>query len=105
PGRGTGPRMAPPDQAVQLPQQREGRAVFHALGLGAHAGDRQATARLEPHLAERLLHEARGLELLEAQLGLAADALAHPDDALAVTIDGCADGLLEALFGRHGDLL
>src|SRR6266851_5626037 len=69
-------------EAVQLPQQREGRAVLDPRDLGPHAGEREAAPRLEPELAERLLGQPRGLELLEAELGLAADALAEPDDAL-----------------------
>src|SRR6185295_2351936 len=71
-------------QAVELSQQREGRAVLGTRDLGPHAGEREAAARLEPELGERLLGQPRGLEFLEAELGLPADALAQADDALGV---------------------
>ncbi len=98
-------RVAGHHQAVQLAQQREGRTVLGARRLRAHPGQREAAARLEPELAERLLGQPGGLELLEAELGLAPDALAQGDDALGVTIDGGADRLLEAGLGLHGGLL
>ena len=90
-----GHRMAGHHQAVELAEQGEGRAVLGARRLGAHAGQGQPAARLEAELAEGLLDQPRGLELLEAELGLAPDALAERDDALRVAVDGGADGLLE----------
>ena len=45
--------------------------------------------------------EPRGLELLEAELGLPADALAQADDALRVAVDGAADRILELFLSRH----
>ena len=50
----------------------------------------EAAPRLQAELAEGLLGQPRGLELLEAQLGLAADALAEADDALGVAVDRLA---------------
>jgi hypothetical protein len=98
-------RMPGHHQPVQLPQQREGRAVLGAPRLGPYPGDREAGPRLEPQLPEGLLGQPRGLELLEAQLGLAPDALADADDALGVAVDGRAHRVLECLScRRHGAL-
>src|SRR5882672_386887 len=100
-GLGIGDRMSRHHQAVQLAEQREGRTVLDARGLGPHAGEGEAAPRLEPELAERLLGQPRGLELLEAELGLAADALPQADDALGVPVDALADAVFQVLLGRH----
>jgi hypothetical protein len=100
-GLGIGDRMSRDHQAVQLAEQREGRAVLDARGLGPHAGEGKAAPRLEPELTERLLGQPRGLELLEAELRLAADALPQTDDALGVPVDGLAHRVLKLFLSRH----
>ena len=90
------------DQPVELAEQREGRAVLGALGLGPHAGDGQPALRLQPELVQGLLDEPRGLELLEAQLRIAADVLAERDDALAIAVDGLATARFTSSRDGHG---
>ena len=65
-------RMAGHHETIELAEQGEGRAVLDARGLGPHSGEGEAAPRLQAELAQSLLGEPRGLELLEAELGLAA---------------------------------
>src|SRR3989442_983359 len=87
---------------VELTEQRERWAVAPATRrLGAHAGEGEAGLRLEPEPGEGLLDQPRGLDLLEAQLGMLPDPLAEPDDLLGPAVDGGVHALLQLVL-RHG---
>ena len=94
-------RVALNDEAIELAHHRERRAGAGATGdVGAHAGESEAGLRRQPDFAKHVGDQRRGLDFLEAELGLAADALAERDDALGVRLDGRVHPLLE-LVPRH----
>jgi len=72
-----------------VPCVDHGRLLFSAAPrhLRADAGHRQTAPRCHAEAPERLLHEPRGLRLLEAHLGLPADALADAHDLLRAAVD------------------
>src|SRR3989442_983366 len=69
--------------------------------LGELDGEGEAGLRLEPEPGEGLLDQPRGLDLLEAQLGMLPDPLAEPDDLLGAAVDGGVHALLQLVL-RHG---
>src|SRR5262249_41254966 len=83
-------------ERVELPDQRERGAV---TGTPAHVGtdarEREPRPRLEIERAERLLDQSRRLHFLEAELGMAADLLADPDDLLGAAVDRVPETLLQ----------
>src|SRR5207248_10447757 len=86
----------------ELPEHRERRAVAGAAAkIRANPGDREPAFRREAEIRERLFHDLRGLELLEAELGLAADLLPEADDVVRAPVDRRVHLLLELVFG-HG---
>ena len=97
-----GDRMPGHDQRVQLSQQREGGPVLLASRFAAHARDGEPALGLEPDLAHGVLDQARGLELLEPQLGVLANRVADRDDLLALAVDGLADCALHVIACGHG---
>jgi hypothetical protein len=83
-----GHRVPHHHEAVQLPEERQGGAGPRAPGcVRAHAGQRQPGARREAHALEGLRDELGGLELLESELGMAADRFPQRDDLGAAAVD------------------
>src|SRR5262249_15352498 len=83
-----------------LSHHRERRAGAGAGDVGAYAGEREPRLRPEPELTKYVGDQGRRLDFLEAELGLATDALAERDDALGVRLDRRIHPLLE-LVPRH----
>src|SRR5262249_26701163 len=101
-GRRIAFRMTGDDEAVELTEERERRPVSGAAGrLGADARKREPRLGLEAKSGERLLDEARRLDLLEAELRMLAYALAEPHDLLRAAVDGGAHALFQFVL-RHG---
>src|SRR5439155_9324949 len=82
-----GDRVPGHDQRVQLSQQREGGPVLLAPRLAAYARDGEPTLGLESDLAHGVLDQARGLELLEPQLGVLANRVADRADLPALAVE------------------
>src|SRR6185436_17831075 len=99
---GIGHRMAGDDERVQLAEHGEGGARAGPAGhVRPHAGRGEAALRGKPQPAKGFLDEPRGLDLLEAELGVLADLLAEFDVLLGALVDGLVDALLQFVFG-HG---
>ena len=90
--------MSDDDERVELAEEGERGPVAGAPGqIRAHAGDGEAAPRRETELAQRLLDEPRGLELLEAELGMPADLLPEADDLVPPPVDRLPDVALEVV--------
>ena len=101
PGRRVALRMAGHDQRIQLTENGEGRPVSGMTpDVGSHAGQGEAGPRGQPELLEGLIDEASRLDLLEPQLGVAADLLAEPDDLVCALVDRLVDPLLQLVPGH-----
>src|SRR5205807_9097978 len=97
-----GHRVAGDDETIELPEQRERRALAGAARhVGPHPGQRQAGLGAQPELAQGLLVQARGIDFLEAELRVLPDLLAEADDVLAALVDRPIDALLQLVPG-HG---
>ena len=100
---GVGVRVACDAQAVELADQREGRA-FAGAPESVRLARRSCASPVRgatPRPSERLPHEPRGLDFLEAHLGARGDALADADDLPGPAIDRLEDAPLQ-LIPRHG---
>src|SRR5262245_4405015 len=85
--------------ASSSPRPANGRPAA-ALHVGAHARHREARPRRQAQLLQGVLHQPRRLDLLEAELRLAADLLAEPDDLVAALVDRLVDPLLQLVLGH-----
>ena len=101
-GLGIGFGMAGHDERVELAEQRErGPRARAAPQVGAYPGDGEAGLGLESQRAQHLFGELRRLELLEAQLGVAANLLAQLHDLVAPPIDRLPHPPLELVPGHR----
>src|SRR5262245_55378998 len=95
-------RVSGDPEGVELSDEGESRPGPGAAGdVRANARQSEAGSRDEAEAAELLRDECRGLQLLEAELGMAPDGLADTDDLVGVALDGLADTLLQLVPG-HG---
>jgi hypothetical protein len=88
-------RMPGHHEPVQLAEQREGGPFLGAARLRADAGDGETGLGRQAEPSQGFLHQTRRLELLEAELRVAPDGLAQPDDRVGAAVDGLADLVLE----------
>src|SRR5262249_44129860 len=87
-------RVSGDPEGVELSDEGESRPGPGAAGdVRANARQSEAGSRDEAEAAELLRDECRGLQLLEAELGMAPDGLADTDDLVGVALDGLADTL------------
>ena len=101
-GGGVRVRMSRDHERVELAQKRERGASARApRHIRAHTGERQSGPRRQAELAELRLDQRRGAPLLEAELGMAADVFAEPDDLVGVALDRFVDTSLQLVAG-HG---
>src|SRR4029453_2766134 len=95
-------RVSGDPEGVELADEGERRPGPGAAGdVRANARQSEAGSRHETEAAKFLRDEGRGLQLLEAQLGVAADGLADTDDLIGVALDRLPDTLLQ-LVPAHG---
>src|SRR5262249_59436905 len=92
-------------ERVQLTDERERRTVTRSsTNVGADAREGEPGPRLEAEGPKRLLDETRGLDFLEAELGMAANPFADPHDLVGAPIDRVPQTLLQRRC-VHGVLL
>ena len=96
-----GHRMAGHHQPVQLAEEGERRPVLDAPRFCPHPRHREPSAGRQAHLLQRLFHEPRRLELLEAQFRIAANGVPEPDDQRGLPVDRLAHRALHLVLGRH----
>src|SRR5262249_37450108 len=95
-------RVSGDPEGVELSDEGESRPGPGAAGdVRANARQSEAGSRDEAEATELFRDECRGLQLLEAELGMAPDGLADTDDLVGVALDGLADTLLQLVPG-HG---
>ena len=97
--------MARDAEAVQLAEQRKGRALARApADIHPHAGHDEPGARLQAEALEGLVNQGRRLDFLEAHLRILEDALADTDDLVCSAVDRLEDAPLQLVL-RHRSLL
>ena len=103
--RGISLWMARDAEAVQLAEQRKGRALARApADIHPHAGHGEPGARLQAEALEGLVNQGRRLDFLEAHLRILEDALADTDDLVCSAVDRLEDAPLQLIL-RHRSLL